>query len=113
MQKPYPAFHAEYWVYIIAAFVIIVVATLLYTMDGPIKFSSWFCRSFTLASTSDDARTGLCSPVRRAVPPTRPDSGPDGIVASIGQAEGQIARSLHNRRIDGIGQKAMPRHDAT
>jgi hypothetical protein len=37
MQVHYPTFHAEYWVYLLAAFVIIVLGTLLYTMDGPIK----------------------------------------------------------------------------
>src|SRR5947207_11239619 len=77
MQTHYPAFHAEYWVYALAVFVIIVLGTLLYTVDGPIKFSSWFCRSFTLTSTSDDASSGLCSPVRSTVPPSRPDSGGD------------------------------------
>jgi hypothetical protein len=52
MQTHYPAFHAEYWVYALAAFVIIVLGTLLFTVDGPIKFSGWFCRSFTLASNT-------------------------------------------------------------
>jgi hypothetical protein len=42
MQINFAAFHAEYWVYALAGLVIIVVGTLLYTMDGPIKFSSWF-----------------------------------------------------------------------
>jgi hypothetical protein len=65
MQTHYP-FHAEYWVYALAVFVIIVLGTLLYTVDGPIKFSSWFCRSFTLTS-----------PVISTVPPSRPDSGGD------------------------------------
>jgi hypothetical protein len=78
MQTHYPTFHAEYWVYALAAFVIIVLGTLLYTADEPIKFSSWFCRSFTLVSTSDDGRSGLCSPVRSTVPPSRPDIGGDG-----------------------------------
>jgi hypothetical protein len=78
MQTHYPIFHAEYWVYALAVFVIIVLSTLLYTVDRPIKFSSWFCRSFTLASTSDDARIGLCSPVRPTVPPSMPDIGGDG-----------------------------------
>ena len=73
MKTHYPTFHAEYLVYLLAAFVMVVLATLLYTVDGPIKFSSWFCRSFTLASTSDAARIGLCSPVRPTVAPTRPD----------------------------------------
>ena len=35
MQTHYPAFHAEYWVYILAAVVIIVFGTLLYTVGGP------------------------------------------------------------------------------
>jgi hypothetical protein len=42
MQTYYPAFHGEYWIYLLAAFVIVVVGILLYTVDGPIKFSSWF-----------------------------------------------------------------------
>jgi hypothetical protein len=42
MQTHNPAFHAEYWVYLLAALVTVVLGTLLYTMDGPIKFSSWF-----------------------------------------------------------------------
>jgi hypothetical protein len=41
MQTHTPTFHGEYWVYILAAFVIAVFGTLLYTVDGPIKFSSW------------------------------------------------------------------------
>jgi len=82
MQTHYPAFHAEYWVYALAVFVIIVLGTLLYTVDGPIKFSSWFCRTFTLTSTSDDARSGLCSPVRSTVPPSSPDGLVIGLMAS-------------------------------
>ena len=42
MQINFAAFYAEYWVYALAGMVIVVVGTLLYTMDGPIKFSSWF-----------------------------------------------------------------------
>jgi hypothetical protein len=42
MQINFGAFHAEYWVYALAGLVMIVVGTLLYTVDGPIKFSSWF-----------------------------------------------------------------------
>jgi hypothetical protein len=42
MQTWYPAFHAEYWIYLLAGFVIVVVGTLLYTMDTPINFFSWF-----------------------------------------------------------------------
>src|SRR5438094_2460589 len=43
------------------------------------QISSWFCRTFTLTSTSDDARSGLCSPVRSTVPP----SSPDGLVIGL------------------------------
>jgi hypothetical protein len=42
MQINFAAFHAEYWVYALAGLVVLVVGTLLYTVDGPIKFSSWF-----------------------------------------------------------------------
>jgi hypothetical protein len=42
MQTRYPAFHPEYWVYMLAAFVTVVFGTLLYTVDGPINFSNWF-----------------------------------------------------------------------
>ena len=42
MLTNFPVFHAEYWVYAIAALVIVVMGTLLYTVDAPIKFSSWF-----------------------------------------------------------------------
>lgn len=42
MQTNFPVFHVEYWVYALAALVVIVVGTLLYTVEGPIKFSSWF-----------------------------------------------------------------------
>jgi len=38
----FPVFHAEYWVYALAGLVVIVVGTLLYTVEAPIKFSSWF-----------------------------------------------------------------------
>ncbi len=40
MQMRFPAFHAEYWIYVLAACVIVVFGALLYTADGPIKFSS-------------------------------------------------------------------------
>jgi hypothetical protein len=42
MQTRYPAFHPEYWVYMLAAFVMVVFGALLYTVDAPINFSSWF-----------------------------------------------------------------------
>jgi hypothetical protein len=42
MLTNFPVFDAEYWVYAIGALVIVVVGTLLYTVDAPIKFSSWF-----------------------------------------------------------------------
>jgi hypothetical protein len=42
MEINFAAFHAEYWVYALAGLVMIVVGTLLYTVDGPIKFSNWF-----------------------------------------------------------------------
>jgi hypothetical protein len=42
MQINFAAFDAEYWVYALAGLVIVVVGTLLYTVDAPIKFSSWF-----------------------------------------------------------------------
>jgi ABC-type microcin C transport system permease subunit YejB len=42
MQTNFPVFHVEYWVYALAGLVVIVVGTLLYTVEGPIKFSSWF-----------------------------------------------------------------------
>jgi hypothetical protein len=42
MQTYHPAFHVEYWIYLLAAFVIIGVGSLLYTVDGPINISSWF-----------------------------------------------------------------------
>jgi hypothetical protein len=41
MLTRHPAFHAEYWIYLLAAFVIGVVGMLLYIMDAPIKFSGW------------------------------------------------------------------------
>jgi hypothetical protein len=41
MQTGYPAFPAEYWVYMFAALVTVVVGVLLYTVDRPINFSSW------------------------------------------------------------------------
>jgi hypothetical protein len=91
MQTRYPVFHAEYWIYVLAAVVIVVLGGLLYTVDGPIKFSSWFCRSFALASTSDDAKIGLCSLVGPAVPSTRPDIGEDGIACRARQC--LLARS--------------------
>ena len=42
MLTNFPVFHAEYWVYAIAALVMVVVGALLYTVDAPIEFSSWF-----------------------------------------------------------------------
>jgi hypothetical protein len=42
MPTHYPALHAEYWVYALAIFVMVVLGILLYTVDEPIKFSSWF-----------------------------------------------------------------------
>jgi hypothetical protein len=42
MLTNFPVFHAEYWVYAIAGLVMVVVGTLLYTVDAPIEFSSWF-----------------------------------------------------------------------
>jgi hypothetical protein len=42
MQINFAALDAEYWVYALAGLVILVVGTLLYTMEAPIKFSSWF-----------------------------------------------------------------------
>src|SRR5678816_3952345 len=33
---------SDLWVYALAACVIIVLGTLLFTVDGPIKFSGWF-----------------------------------------------------------------------
>ncbi len=42
MQTRYPAIHGEYWVYMLAASVIVVLGVLLYTVDGPINFSGWF-----------------------------------------------------------------------
>ena len=42
MLTNFPVFHAEYWVYALAGLVVIVVGTLLYTVEAPIKFSSWF-----------------------------------------------------------------------
>jgi hypothetical protein len=35
-------FHGEYWLYLFAAASIVLVSALLYTLDGPIKFSRWF-----------------------------------------------------------------------
>ena len=35
-------FHGEYWIYLAAAVSIILVGTLLYTLDGPIKVGRWF-----------------------------------------------------------------------
>jgi hypothetical protein len=93
-----PAFHGEYWVYVLAAFVMVVFGTLLYTVDGPIKFSSWFCRSFALASTSDDARIGLCSSARPAVRPPTPEIGADGIACPSRQCI--LARLSDATKID-------------
>jgi ABC-type phosphate/phosphonate transport system permease subunit len=42
MQARYPVFHPEYWVYMLAAIVMAVLGTLLYTVDRPINFFSWF-----------------------------------------------------------------------
>jgi hypothetical protein len=49
MQTHYPAFHAEYWVYALAAFVIIVLGTLLFTVDGPIKFR-WYATAAIISA---------------------------------------------------------------
>jgi hypothetical protein len=35
-------FLGEYWVYVFAAASIILVLSLLYMLDGPIKFGRWF-----------------------------------------------------------------------
>jgi len=35
-------FRGEYWIYLFAAASIVLVGTLLYTLDGPIKFGRWF-----------------------------------------------------------------------
>jgi hypothetical protein len=93
MQTRYPVFHAEYWVYVLAAVVIVGMGTLLYTVDGPIKFSSWFCRSLALASTSDDAKIGLCSLVRPAAPSTRPTLEKMGLHVGHDNVFWQEARS--------------------
>jgi hypothetical protein len=85
MQTHSPVVHAEYWIYVLAAFVIVVLGTLLSTVNGPIKFSSWFCPSLALASTSDDARIGLCSLVRPTLAPTRPDVGEHEIACRVRQ----------------------------
>jgi hypothetical protein len=34
-------FHGEYWIYLLAAVSIMLVGSLLYTLDGPIKFGLW------------------------------------------------------------------------
>jgi hypothetical protein len=34
-------FHGEYWIYLFAAASVILVGSLLYTLDGPIRFSRW------------------------------------------------------------------------
>jgi hypothetical protein len=36
------AFRGEYWVYLFAAASIVLVASLLYMMDGPIAIGRWF-----------------------------------------------------------------------
>ena len=100
------AFHGEYWVYVLAAFVMVVFGTLLYTVDGPIKFSSWFCRSFALASTSDDAGIGLCSSARPAVRPPTPEIGADGIACPSRQCI--LARLSDATRIAAIEHAALP-----
>jgi hypothetical protein len=38
MKTRYPPFHAEYWMYVLAAVVIITVGILLYAVKEPIKF---------------------------------------------------------------------------
>ena len=38
MKTRYPTFHAEYWMYVLAALAIIIFGTLLYTVKEPIKF---------------------------------------------------------------------------
>jgi hypothetical protein len=35
-------FQGEYWVYLFAAASIVLVGSLLYMLDGPIKFGRWF-----------------------------------------------------------------------
>ena len=41
-RSSFPVFHGEYWVYILAGVGILVVGTLLYTLDAPINFAGWF-----------------------------------------------------------------------
>jgi hypothetical protein len=38
MKIRYPTFHAEYWMYVLAAVVIVIFSILLYTVKEPIKF---------------------------------------------------------------------------
>ena len=38
MKIRYPTFHAEYWMYVLAAVVIVIFSVLLYTVKEPIKF---------------------------------------------------------------------------
>ena len=106
MQIHSPAFHGEYWVYVLAALVMVVFGTLLYTVDGPIKFSGWFCRSFALASTSDDARIGLCSS-RPAVRPPTPEIGADGVACPSRQCI--LAKLSDATRIAAIERAALPK----
>ena len=42
MQAHYPAFHAEYWVYMLAAFVIVVLGTLRTRWMGRSNFPAGF-----------------------------------------------------------------------
>ena len=35
-------FLGEYWIYLFAAASIVLVGSLLYMLDGPIKFGRWF-----------------------------------------------------------------------
>jgi hypothetical protein len=35
-------FQGEYWIYLLAAATIMLVAGLLYTLDGPIRLGRWF-----------------------------------------------------------------------
>jgi hypothetical protein len=38
MKTRYPAFHGEYWMYMLATVVIVTFGILLYTVKEPIKF---------------------------------------------------------------------------
>jgi hypothetical protein len=38
MKTRYPTFHAEYWMYVLAAVTIMIFGTLLYAVKEPIKF---------------------------------------------------------------------------